>query len=56
VISQESSEIGLGDIKDARMTRAISQIVDSYELSRTPTPAEVFDRSFLPPRSERLVK
>ena len=56
VISQESAEIGLGDTKDARMARAISQIVDSYELTRTPTPAEVFDRSFLPPKSERLVK
>ncbi len=56
VISPESSEIGLGDVKDSRMARAISQIVDSYELSRTPTPAEVFDRSFLPPKSERLVK
>jgi NitT/TauT family transport system substrate-binding protein len=56
VISPESSEIGLGDVKDARMVRAISQIVDSYELGRTPTPAEVFDRSFLPPKAERLVK
>jgi len=46
----------LGDVSDARMNRAITQIVDSYELSRTPAAAEVFDRRFLPARSERLVK
>lgn len=56
VLTPEAAEIGLGDVKDARMTRAIAQIVDSYELGRTPAAAEVFDRSFLPPRSERLVK
>lgn len=56
VLTPEAAEIGLGDVKDARMTRAIAQIVDSYELTRTPAAAEVFDRSFLPPRSERLVK
>jgi NitT/TauT family transport system substrate-binding protein len=56
VLTPEAAEIGLGDVKDVRMTRAIAQIVDSYELGRTPAAAEVFDRSFLPPRSERTVK
>ena len=56
VLTPEAAEIGLGDVKDARMTRAIAQIVDSYELGRTPAAAEVFDRSFLPPRAERTVK
>ena len=56
VLTPEAAEIGLGDVNDARMSRAIAQIVDSYELGRTPSPAEVFDRSFLPPKSARLVK
>ena len=56
VLTPESNEIGLGDVSDARMVRAISQIVDSYELARTPAPTEIFNRSFLPPKQDRLVK
>jgi NitT/TauT family transport system substrate-binding protein len=56
VLTPESSEIGLGDVNDARMARAISQVVDSYELTRAPAPSEIFNRSFLPPKQDRLVK
>lgn len=56
VLTPESNEIGLGDVSDARLVRAISQIVDSYELARTPAPTEIFNRSFLPPKQDRLVK
>lgn len=56
VLTPESSELGLGDVSDARMVRAISQIVDSYELTRTPAPSEIFNRSFLPPKADRLIK
>ena len=56
VLTPESNEIGLGDVSDARLVRAISQIVDSYELARTPAPTEIFNRSFLPPKPDRLVK
>jgi NitT/TauT family transport system substrate-binding protein len=56
VLTPESSEIGLGDVTDARMVRAISQIVDSYELTRTPATNEIFNRSFLPPKQDRMVK
>jgi NitT/TauT family transport system substrate-binding protein len=56
VLTPEAAELGLGDVNDARMTRAISQIVSSYELPRTPTASEVFNRSFLPAKQERLVK
>ena len=56
VLTPESNELGLGDVSDARMVRAISQIVDSYELTRTPAPNEIFNRSFLPPKQDRLVK
>jgi NitT/TauT family transport system substrate-binding protein len=46
-------EIGVGDVKDDRMTRAIGIIVEGYQLARAPAPSEVFSREFLPPRAER---
>jgi NitT/TauT family transport system substrate-binding protein len=49
----EARELGIGDIKDTRMTAAIATIAESYELPRTPTSADVFDRSFLPPKADR---
>jgi NitT/TauT family transport system substrate-binding protein len=56
VLTPEAAEIGVGDIKDDRMTRAITQLDESYGLPRSPAPSEVFNRSFLPPRSERIMK
>jgi NitT/TauT family transport system substrate-binding protein len=56
VLTPEAAELGLGDVSDARMNRAISQIVSSYELPRTPVASDIFNRSFLPAKQERLVK
>lgn len=56
VLTPEAVQIGLGDVNDSRMSRAIFQIVDSYELARSPAATEVFNRSFLPPKQDRLVK
>jgi NitT/TauT family transport system substrate-binding protein len=53
IVSPEMKEIGIGDIKDDRMTRAIAMVAEGYQLDRVPTPSEVFSREFLPPRSER---
>ncbi len=53
IVSPEMKEIGIGDIKDDRMARAIDIVVEGYGLSRTPKPAEIFSRQFLPPRAER---
>ena len=53
IVSPEMKDIGVGDVKDDRMTRAIGIIVEGYQLARAPTPAEVFSREFLPPRAER---
>jgi NitT/TauT family transport system substrate-binding protein len=53
IVSTEMKEIGVGDVKDDRMARAIGIIVEGYQLTRTPTPAEIFSREFLPPRAER---
>ena len=42
-------EIGVGDVKDERMARAIGIIVEGYQLARAPAPSEIFSREFLPP-------
>ncbi|MDP1584307.1 MAG: ABC transporter substrate-binding protein [Bradyrhizobium sp.] len=53
IVSPEMKEIGVGDVKDDRMARAIGIVVEGYQLARAPAPAEVFSREFLPPRAER---
>jgi NitT/TauT family transport system substrate-binding protein len=56
IVSAEMKDIGVGDVKDERMTRAIGIIVEGYQLARAPTAAEIFSRQFLPPRAERELK
>jgi NitT/TauT family transport system substrate-binding protein len=51
----EAADLGLGDLKDDRLSRSIGVIVEAYELKRTPTASEVFDRSFLPPKADRQI-
>lgn len=53
IVSPEMKEIGIGDIKDDRMARAIGIVVEGYQLERAPAVSEVFSREFLPPRAER---
>ena len=50
----EAHDVGLGDVSDIRLKSAISTIASSFELPRTPTPDEVFDRSFLPAKPDRV--
>ncbi|GAB4063036.1 ABC transporter substrate-binding protein [Uliginosibacterium sediminicola] len=54
--SPEIARIGLGDVDDVRLKRNIDLIVSTSNLTRTPALTEVFDRRFLPPRSERPSK
>jgi NitT/TauT family transport system substrate-binding protein len=49
----ELATLGLGDIDDARMKKAIDILVDANQLPRTPAISEIFTREFLPPKSER---
>jgi len=53
IVSPEMKEIGIGDIKDDRMKRAIAIVVEGYGLPRAPEVSEVYSRQFLPPKSER---
>jgi NitT/TauT family transport system substrate-binding protein len=52
----EIARIGLGDVDDNRLKRAIAIVVESAQLPRTPANNEIFDRSFLPARGERASK
>lgn len=56
MLTKEAAEIGFGDIKDDRMTRAIAIVGEAYGLSNLPTASAVFNRAFLPPKAEREVK
>jgi NitT/TauT family transport system substrate-binding protein len=49
----EAMRLGLGDVDDARLSRAIGVIAESYQLAKPPAPSRVFDRAFLPPIAER---
>lgn len=51
----EARALGVGDIDDARMARAIGTIVEAYDLPRAPAVGEVFDRTFLPAKAERTL-
>ncbi|WP_313761048.1 ABC transporter substrate-binding protein [Rhizobium sp.] len=50
----EIAKIGFGDVDDARLGKSIDIIVKAKELPRTPALTEVFDRSFLPAKDDRL--
>ena len=50
----EGARIGIGDMDDTRLSRLITQIVQTKNLPRTPAVREVFDRSFLPALDQRI--
>jgi NitT/TauT family transport system substrate-binding protein len=50
----ETRDVGLGDVSDSRLRSAISTIAASFELPRAPASDEVFDRSFLPAKADRV--
>ena len=51
----EAGEIGIGDLKDDRLTRSIAVIAEAYELKSRPVAGDVFNRSFLPPKADRQI-
>jgi NitT/TauT family transport system substrate-binding protein len=55
-VSPETDEIGIGAIKPERMKKAIGTLVETYTLPNTPTVADIFDASFLPPKAARELK
>ena len=55
-ITPETEKIGVGDVTDARMAETIKLNVDTFNLPNTPKMADIFSRSFLPPKSDRMIK
>jgi NitT/TauT family transport system substrate-binding protein len=55
ISTEESQRLGAGDLDDARLTRAIAQVVEVFQLPRSPAPGEVFNRDFLPPAADRAL-
>jgi NitT/TauT family transport system substrate-binding protein len=52
--TDEARSLGIGDVSDKRLATSIETIVEAYGLPRTPSAAEVFNRSFLPPKADRM--
>jgi NitT/TauT family transport system substrate-binding protein len=50
----ETRELGIGDVSDDRLRSAIAAIATSFELPRLPNPGDIFDRSFLPAKADRI--
>lgn len=55
-ITAETNTFGVGDVTETRLTETIKLNVDAFSLPNTPKLSDVFDRSFLPPKSERMIK
>ena len=55
ILTGEVQRNGIGGIDPARLNRSIDQLAEDFKFSNRPTPAEIFDDSFLPPRNGRLV-
>ncbi len=55
VLTPDVRRDGIGGIDPARFERAVDQIAEDAKLHHHPTPADIFDDSFLPPSASRLV-
>ncbi len=50
----EGRRLGIGDVDDARLARAVALIAKSRGLARVPRADELFTRTCLPPKAERI--
>ena len=50
----EGGVLGIGDLDDARFARGIDLVVTTKNMPHHPKASELFDRSFLPPLSDRV--
>ena len=55
VLTPEVKKNGYGDVDMARLQRSIHQAALAYGLKKIPTAADMFDASYLPPKSERFI-
>jgi NitT/TauT family transport system substrate-binding protein len=55
ILTGEVERNGLGGIDPARFERSINEIAEDFKLQKRPSAADIFDDSFLPPLSGRLI-
>jgi len=55
ILTAEVRRNGLGSIDPARFERSIDQIAEDFKFQKRPTPADIFDDSYLPPLNGRLI-
>jgi len=55
LLTGEVERNGIGAIDPARFERSIDQIAEDFKFRKRPAAADIFDDSFLPPRSGRLM-
>jgi NitT/TauT family transport system substrate-binding protein len=55
ILTAEVQRNGIGGIDPARLSRSIDQIAEDFKFRKRPSPADIFDDSFLPPLDGRLV-
>ncbi|WP_254275824.1 ABC transporter substrate-binding protein [Halomonas sp. 3H] len=46
---------GVGAVDEARLANAIQLVAEAYDLPVVPTPAQVFNADYLPPREARMI-
>jgi NitT/TauT family transport system substrate-binding protein len=55
ILTEHVKKDGFGDVNRERLQNIIALITKAYNLPRQPSLEEVFDPSYLPPKSERMV-
>jgi NitT/TauT family transport system substrate-binding protein len=56
VITADTEKSGVGDVIDHRLAETIKLNVDTFNLPHTPAMTDMFSRSFLPPKPDRMIK
>jgi NitT/TauT family transport system substrate-binding protein len=51
----EARKLGMGDVNDERMNESSAMIKEAFDLPRAPKLEDVFGRSFLPPKADRMM-
>jgi NitT/TauT family transport system substrate-binding protein len=55
ILTGEVKRNGIGGIDPARLDRSIDQMAEDFKFQKRPSPADIFDDSFLPPVGGRLI-
>jgi NitT/TauT family transport system substrate-binding protein len=55
ILTDEVRRNGIGGVDPARLDRSIDQMAEDFKFQKRPSPADIFDDSFLPPVGGRLI-